>query len=207
MPAVIPLAIAAATTTATIVSQQDAARKAQHAVSDAQKVAGAVDYQPIDIAQLTANAHDQAVKNATDSLALERSLQPDIADTRTNLSRSISDQLKLGGQLPTDTINAVTQAGRVAGGTSGSLGGASVPLTAGLLGLSSLNLLNQRQNNAAGLLAPVLLRRLRLNRTQRRTSSIWRRLACRRILLVHRCRLVQPRLEQTWPALARFLIY
>ncbi len=153
MPAVIPLAIAAATTTATIVSQQDAARKAQHAVSDAQKVAGAVDYQPIDIAQLTANAHDQAVKNATDSLALERSLQPDIADTRTNLSRSISDQLKLGGQLPTDTINAVTQAGRVAGGTSGSLGGASVPLTAGLLGLSSLNLLNQRQNNAAGLLA------------------------------------------------------
>ena len=64
---------------------------------------------------------EAAVKNATDSLALERSLQPGVADTRTNLSNSISDQLKLGGQLNTDTINAVTQAGRVAGGTSGSL--------------------------------------------------------------------------------------
>ncbi len=138
---------------ASAIISSDQSRKASHAVSDARKIADDVTYQPIDIAALTKTAHDQAVANATNSLALERSLQPGVADTRDALQRSIADQLKLGGNLPADVVNQVTQAGRVSSGTSGTLGGSSVPLTAGLLGISALGLLNQRQQNASNLLA------------------------------------------------------
>jgi len=153
MPAVIPLAVGLAGTAAGVISGQDAARKQQHAVQDAQKIAQETQYQPIDIAKLTQAAHEQAVQNATDSLALERSLQPDVADTRANLAKSVSDQLSLGGALPADVANLVTRNARVTGGAAGALGGASVPLTAQMLGVSSLSLLNQRQNNAANLLS------------------------------------------------------
>lgn len=145
--------VAAAGTAASIAASQDSARKALHATQDAQKIAGSVDYQPIDIAQLTKDAHDQAVQNATDSLALEQSLQPDVARARTELSRSVADQLALGGNLPADVANTVTRAARTTSGTSGTLGGSSVPLTAQMLGISSLNLLNQRQQNASALVA------------------------------------------------------
>jgi len=131
----------------------DQSRKASHAVSDAAKIADSVTYQPIDIAQLTKTAHDQAVQNATQSLDLERQLQPGVASTRQALQQSISDQLKQGGNLPPDVVNQVTRAARVESGTSGTLGGSSVPLTAQLLGVSALGLLNQRQQNASNLLA------------------------------------------------------
>lgn len=144
--------VAAAGTAATVISSQDAARKARNAVKDAQKIAGATEYQPIDIAELTRTANEQAIKNATDSLALERSLQPDVARARADLSKSVADQLAMGGNLPADVVNQVTNAARVTGGGSGTIS-ASAPLTAQRLGISALNLLNQRQNNAANLLA------------------------------------------------------
>lgn len=131
----------------------DSSRKASHAITDAQGIAEDTQYHPIDIAQLTQDAHNQAVLNATQSLALERALTPAIADTRQNLQQSVSDQLKLGGNLPPDVANQVTQAARVNSGISGTLGGSSVPLTAQMLGISALGLLNQRQNNASNLLA------------------------------------------------------
>lgn len=151
--ALVAAGVSAAGTAASVISSQDAARKGRHAVEDAQKIASAQEYHPIDIAQLTQNAHDQAVKNATDSLALEQSLQPDVARARQDLSKSVADQLALGGKLPADVANQVTSAARVTSGGSGTLGGSSVPLTAQMLGISALNLLNQRQNNAANLVA------------------------------------------------------
>lgn len=138
---------------ASAIISSDASRKASHAVSDARTIADNVTYQPIDIAQLTKTAHDQAVANATNSLALERSLQPGVSDTRQALQQSIANQLKQGGNLPPDVVNQVTQAARVGSGSSGTLGGSSVPLTAQLLGVSALGLLNQRQQNASNLLA------------------------------------------------------
>ncbi len=135
------------------IQSSDAARRASHAVSDQRKIADAVTYQPIDIAALTKTAHDQAVANATNSLALERSLSPGVAATRERLQQTVAEQLREGGNLPADVVNQVTQAGRVASGSSGTLGGSSVPLTAGLLGVSALGLLNQRQQNASNLLA------------------------------------------------------
>lgn len=149
----VAVAAAAVGAIGSAVISSDSSRKASHAVSDAAKVAQDVTYQPIDIAQLTKTAHDQAVQNATDSLALERSLQPGVADTRATLQQSIADQLKQGGNLPPDVANQVERAARVSSGTSGSLGGSSVPLTAQLLGVSALGLLNQRQQNASNLLA------------------------------------------------------
>ncbi len=120
------------------VAGQDASRKAQHAVGDARKIADAVEYQPIDLAQLTKTAHDQAVQNATQSLDLERSLQPGVAATRQALQQSVADQLRMA---------------RTSSGSSGTLGGSSVPLTAARIGQSALGLLNQRQTNASNLLA------------------------------------------------------
>lgn len=135
------------------ISSADQSRRAGHAVQDQQKILQGLEYQPIDIAALTKAAHDQAVENATNSLALERSLSPDLAATRSNLQHTISEQLKQGGNLPPDVVNQVTQAARVGSGTSGTLGGSSVPLTAQMLGVSALGLLNQRVNNASNLLA------------------------------------------------------
>ncbi len=135
------------------VASNDASRKAKHAVGDARKIADAVEYQPIDIAALTKTAHDQAVANATQSLDLERQLQPGVAETRQALQQSVADQLRMGGNLPPDVINQVTQAARTTSGSSGTLGGSSVPLTAARIGQSALGLLNMRQQNASNLLA------------------------------------------------------
>ncbi len=135
-----------------IVAAQDASRKQLNAVKDARAIAAATEYQPIDIEQLKTNAHDQAVKNATDSLALERQLQPDVARTRELLNKTTADQLALRGALPPDVANMVTQAARVSGGNSGTIS-ANAPLTAQRLGVSALGLMNQRQDNAANLLS------------------------------------------------------
>lgn len=129
-----------------------AANQTKKALQGAQGIADRLTYEPIDINKVKQEAADAAVQNATQSLALERSLQPDVADTRANLSKSISDQLKLGGRVPADIANQVAQAARVSGGASGGFGG-TPGVTAGLLGTTALNLLNQRQSNAAGLLA------------------------------------------------------
>ena len=154
----IPAVISAGTAIYSATQTKKAASKAL----DAQKqIAADLKYEPIDIEALKADVAKQAVENATASLALERQLQPDVAAQReaTNaakleLTRQVGADLKLGGELPPDIINRVTQAGRVIGSTSGIGTGSTVPLTASLLGLSALDLQNQRRQQAAALQGP-----------------------------------------------------
>lgn len=129
-----------------------AANQTKKALQGAQGVADRLTYQPIDINKVKQDAADQAVTNATASLDLERRLQPDVAATRANLSKTVSDQLALGGKLPPDIANMIAQNARIAGGTSGGFGG-TPGVTAGLLGTSALSLLNSRIGNANSLLA------------------------------------------------------
>lgn len=126
---------------------------------DAQKqIAANLKYEPIDIEKLKAEATQQAIANATQSLALERQLQPDVAAAReTNaaakaeLSRQVNADLALGGNLSPDVANRVETAGRVIGAKSGIGSPSTVPITASLLGLSSIDLINKRRADAAGL--------------------------------------------------------
>ncbi len=128
-------------------------KKAANKALDAQRgIAADIKYEPIDIEKLKYEATQAAIENATNSLALERQLTPKIADTRAELSRQISDDLKLGGELPPDVANRVTTAGRVIGARSGIGSGSTVPLTASLMGISSLDLANQRRQAASNLL-------------------------------------------------------
>lgn len=128
-------------------------KKAADKALDAQRgIADNLKYEPIDIEKLKAQATATAIQNATQSLALERELSPDIAAIREELPRQIRSDLESGGTLPTDTVQEVTQAGRVVGARSGSPQSA-VPLTAGLLGLSSIDLMNQRRAAAGNLLS------------------------------------------------------
>lgn len=137
--------------TAVYSSQQQ--KKAANKALDAQRgIAADITYEPIDIERLKAEATQQAIQNATQSLALERQLQPNIAATREELSRQINADLKLGGQLPADVQNRVTQSARTIGARSGVGSGGTVPLTASLLGLSSIDLANQRRAAAGNLL-------------------------------------------------------
>jgi hypothetical protein len=121
---------------------------------DAQRqiIAEDVKYEPIDIEKLKRNAQANAIENATASLAIERGLQPDVAAVRAELARQVSTDLQRGGELPADVANRATTAGRVAGARSGIGTGAAVPLTASLLGISSLDLINQRRAAATNLL-------------------------------------------------------
>jgi len=147
---------AVVTTVGGAVASSDASRKANHTAQDAlksqQQIAAELKYEPIDLEKLKADAASQAAANAAGSLQLERSLQPNVASTREGLSKSVSDQLALGGKLSPDVLNQATQAARTAGSASG-IGGNSAPLTAALIGQSAQGLLQQRQSNAASLLA------------------------------------------------------
>ncbi len=146
-------AIAAAATVGSAVYSTQQQKKAANKALDAQRgIAADIKYEPIDIEKLKFEATQAAIENATNSLALERQLTPKIADTRAELSRQISDDLKLGGELPPDVANRVTTAGRVIGARSGIGSGSTVPLTASLLGISSLDLANQRRQAASNLL-------------------------------------------------------
>jgi hypothetical protein len=109
-------------------------------------------YQPIDIAALQSQAADAAKTNATNSLALEQSLQPNVADTRNELSSQVASDLKSGGNLPTDVANQVSRAS-ITGSNSAGLFGGGGPLTAANLGLTALNLRNANQQKASNLLA------------------------------------------------------
>lgn len=144
-----------------IYSANQSNKAANKAVTEQKNLLGSLKYEPIDIAKLKADATASAIENATQSLALERSLTPVVADTREavdrtklELARQVENDLKLGGNLSPDTINRVNTAGRVIGGTSGIGGPSTVPLTASLLGIESINLMNQRRNAAANLAGP-----------------------------------------------------
>lgn len=129
-----------------------AANQAKKANDGARGIAERLTYEPIDIDKVKADASAQAIANAKASLSLESQLQPDVAKARAGLSKSVSDQLAMGGNVPADIANRVAQQARVQGGASGGFGG-TPGVTAATLGTTALNLLNQRQGAAAGLLA------------------------------------------------------
>lgn len=135
-----------------IYSASQANKAANKALDQKAALAANLKYEPIDIAALKEEASKSAVENATKSLALERTLQPNVAATREELAKQTSDNLALQGNLPADVINRVTQSGRVIGAQSGIGSGSTTPLTASLLGLSSLDLANQRRAAAGALL-------------------------------------------------------
>lgn len=138
--------------TAVYSSQQQ--KKLQNKALDAQRgIAGDIEYVPIDIEKLKADATSNAIANATASLAIERQLQPDVSMTREELARQIRTDLQRGGQLPTDVAQQVNTAGRVAGARSNIGPGSTTPLTAALIGLKSTDLINDRRKAAANLLA------------------------------------------------------
>lgn len=132
--------------------QNSQQKKMQNKALDAQRtIAEGIEYEPIDIEKLKADAQNQAIANATASLAIERSLQPDVGATREELARQIRTDLERGGELPTDVANRVNQAGRVIGSRSGNVG-STTPLTAALLGLSSMDIIEDRRDAASDLL-------------------------------------------------------
>lgn len=133
-------------------------KKAQNkAIQSQQEIANNLKYTPIDLEALKKSATEQAIANATQSMALERQLTPDIASARETYARQVRQDLERGGQLDPDTANRVTQAGNVIGATSGVGSSSTIPLTAALLGLSSMQLANQRKDRAANLIGSTEL--------------------------------------------------
>jgi len=111
---------------------------------------GSLKYEPIDIEKLKAEAHANAVTNATNSLALERELSPAVAAARVGLSEQVNRDLALGGKLSPDIANQVARASRTMGALSGAPAG---PLTAASIGTTAEALKQQRLTNASNLLA------------------------------------------------------
>lgn len=150
------LVVAGVGLAASSVIQADGSRKAMHAQQDALKaqqgLVANLKYEPIDLDKLRAEAAEQAIANATNSLAIERQTQPEVAAVRSGLAKSVNSELAQGGKVSADIANQVSQAGRTAGMASG-IGGNSAPVTAALLGQTATGLLQQRQANAASLLA------------------------------------------------------
>ncbi len=153
---------ALAGTAASIYGQTQQNKAAKTAVNQQRNLLEGLKYEPIDIEKLKREATASAIENATNSLALERQLQPDVAATREEvaatklkLAKQVNADLDLGGNLSPDTINRVETAGRVIGGRSGIGSPSTMPLTAGLLGIESINLLNSRRNAANALTGPA----------------------------------------------------
>lgn len=148
--------IATAASVAGSISSINANKKmaaaAQAGVDRQGAIASDLKYQPINIEALKADATKQAIQNATQSLALERSLQPDVASARSGLASSVNAELTQGGNLPPDVANRVAMEARTVGGRSGTQDNVA-PLTASLIGLNSLDLLRSRQAAASNLLA------------------------------------------------------
>jgi hypothetical protein len=152
----VAVGVSAAVGVAGTVIASDSSRKSLHAQEDAlksqQELAASLKYEPIDIEKLKTDASTLAAQNAAASLALERSLQPGVADTREGLQKRVASELALGGKLSPDVANQVAAAGRTAGSASG-IGGNSAGVTAALTGQTAQDLLQQRENNAFSLLS------------------------------------------------------
>lgn len=137
--------IAAASGVFGAVSSADASRKSINAQKDALKaqrdISASLKYEPIDIKSLTEQAHQQAVSNAVNSLAMERELSPDVAASRQMVAQRVSQDLALGGKLSPDVANQVARASRTAGALSGAPAG---PITAAQIGLTGEQLRNSR---------------------------------------------------------------
>ena len=135
------------------VSSADASRKSINAQKDALKaqkdIAANLKYEPIDIENLKQQAQQQAVTSATQSLALERELSPDIAASRQMVAQRVREDLALGGQLSPDVANQVARASRTTGALSGAPAG---PLTAAQIGITGEQLRQSRLAQGMGLL-------------------------------------------------------
>lgn len=147
----------AAVSVGTSIYSANQQKKAASKALDAQRsIAENLKYEPIDIDRLKREATATAIENATRSLALERELNPEVAAVRAEVPRQVmADLQKDFTRLPTDTVNQVQRAGRVIGAKSGGPESA-VPITAGLLGLNSIDYFNQQHaaalNRASDLL-------------------------------------------------------
>lgn len=145
--------IAAAASAAGTVSQISAQRKAASAQKDAlaqqREIAANLKYEPINIENLKEQTRQQAIANATQSLALERELRPDVAATRQMVAERVRSDLGLGGMLSPDVANQVARASRTVGAMSGAPAG---PLTAAQIGMTAEGLRSQRLGQANQLL-------------------------------------------------------
>lgn len=146
--------ITAAASVAGVASSISAQRKAQSAAKDAlaqqRELAANLRYEPVNIENLKEQARQQAITNATQSLALERELSPDVAATRQMVAERVRSDLSLGGQLSPDVQAQVARAARVSGALSGAPAG---PLTAAQIGLTAEGLRSQRLGQAQQLLS------------------------------------------------------
>lgn len=145
--------ISAAASVAGVASSISAGRKAQSAAKDAmlrqQELVANLKYEPVNIENLKEQARQQAITNATQSLALERELTPDVAATRQMVAERVRSDLALGGKLSPDVASQVARAARVSGAMSGAPAG---PLTAAQIGLTAEGLRSQRLGQANQLL-------------------------------------------------------
>lgn len=145
--------VAAASGVFGAVSSADASRKSINAQKDAlkaqQDIASKLKYEPIDIENLKQQAQQQAVTNATQSLALERELSPDIAATRQMVAQRVKEDLALGGRISPDVANQIARASRTTGALSGAPAG---PLTAAQIGITGEQLRQSRLAEGMGLL-------------------------------------------------------
>lgn len=119
---------------------------------DAAKIAGSATYERIDLDELQKRAQTVARENAINSLALEAELTPDVAKARKELATQVSNELAMNGQISPDVARQVAQRS-ITGATASGLSGVAGPITAASLGLTAMDLTNQRQAKAASLLA------------------------------------------------------
>lgn len=110
-------------------------------------LANNLQYQPIDIKALQDQARTNAQTNAQASLNLEKQLTPDLSAARSGAQSLVASDLQNPGALPIDTANQVTRSAMASSNNAGLYGG-SGPLTAAQLGLTSLQLHNDRLNRA-----------------------------------------------------------
>lgn len=147
------LALSAAATAAGTAASISASRRAAATQKDAllrqEQIAANLKYEPINIENLKEQTRQQAITNATQSLALERELRPDVAATRQMVAERVRSDLGLGGMLSPDVANQVARASRTMGAMSGAPAG---PLTAAQIGLTAEGLRSQRLAQANQLL-------------------------------------------------------
>lgn len=146
----IATAVSAAGTISSISSQRKALSAQKDALAQQRQIAADLKYEPINIENLKEQTRQQAITNATQSLALERELSPDVAATRQMVAERVRTDLGLGGALSPDVASQVARAARVSGALSGA---PAAPLTASLVGTTAENLRQQRLANAGSLLA------------------------------------------------------
>lgn len=130
-------------TVASSLVQRNAAKKAQAQIGNLQ-------YQPIDLAKLQTDARENAEQNLAKSIALEQKYMPQVSAARFELQSQIAQDLARGGKLPLDVANQVTRSSMAQAGAGGFGAG---PLTAGQLGLTSLDLRARAQERANAFLA------------------------------------------------------